>query len=173
MACGKTTLGRALEASAGMPFVDLDAAIEAAAGRSVAEIFASDGEEAFRALEAAELARIIDRYAGQTAVVACGGGTPCRPDAMRAMLGAGTVIWLRADPDVTLRRIVEAAGTRPRVAGMSAGEIRRFMSDEARRRDPVYARAHAVFDSSRLDTPEEIAGSVGRFLSQFINKPQS
>lgn len=169
MACGKTTLGLALSARTGIPFVDLDAAIVAEAGCSVPEIFASAGEARFRDIESEVLLDVIRRHAGRPAVVGCGGGTPCRPANLRAMLDAGTVIWLRAGQEVTLRRIIEAGGTRPRLAGMSPAEIRRFMEDEAARRDAAYACAHATFDSSRLDTPEEIRLTVDRFISQFIN----
>lgn len=68
---------------------------------SVADIFRVYGQERFRSLESGVLAE----YAGTDAVVACGGGTPCRPGAMELMKNAGTVVWLRADIDTTLRRL--------------------------------------------------------------------
>lgn len=169
MACGKTTLGRALSARTGIPFIDIDEAIEAESGCSVPEFFASAGEARFRQVESQILLDIIRRCHGHPAVIGCGGGTPCRPANMSAMLKAGTVIWLRADDDVTLRRIVEAGDTRPRLAGMSPEEIKGFMAAESARRDPVYASANATFDSSRLDTPEEIRHTTDIFISQFID----
>lgn len=168
MACGKTTLGAALHERTGVDFVDLDSEIEAAAGCSVAELFTRVGEAEFRAREAETLRSVIARYAGRAAVVACGGGTPCHAENLNAMLAAGRVVWLRANTDVTLRRIALAAGQRPRLAGLTDQQVAEFMRREAERRDPVYARANAVFDSSRLDTPEEIDSTSALFISTFL-----
>ncbi len=169
MAAGKSTLGRALAASRpGLRFIDLDSEVEAAAGRSIAEIFAVEGEEAFRRLESEALRRV----AAPDTVIACGGGTPCQAANMDFMLEAGEVIWLRADIDITVRRLLEAEeGSRPLVdrfrssPEMLRAEALRMQADRA----PHYSRATAIFDSSRLDTAEEIAGSVALFLNRFID----
>ena len=89
MACGKSTLLRAVaERVPGRKYIDLDHEIVRAAGKSIPAIFAEDGEEAFRRLESDILASMCRT----DAIVACGGGTPCRPGAMDAMLAAGTVV---------------------------------------------------------------------------------
>ena len=62
MGTGKSTAGRLVAARAGVPFVDLDEAVEARAERSIPELFAADGEPAFRRLEAEELARALETY---------------------------------------------------------------------------------------------------------------
>lgn len=76
MAAGKTSVGRALASRLDVPFADLDALIVEADGRTIPEIFAADGEAAFRELEAATLARALQEHPG---VLSLGGGAPCTP----------------------------------------------------------------------------------------------
>lgn len=167
-ACGKTTLGRALHERTGVRFVDLDQAVERSAGMTVPEIFATQGETAFRALEAEALEHVCALYAGHDAVVACGGGTPCRPGAMDLMLRSGTVVRLSADRDITLRRLREAEGQRPRLAGLSDAALIAALDADARDREPSYSRATATFDSSRLDTEEQVNETVTLFINEFM-----
>ena len=94
--CGKSTVGSALAARMGRPFVDCDGEIERAAGRSIPEIFAEEGEAAFRALEARVLAEVC-REKGR--VIATGGGAVLRPENVRAMRQNGRVLFLRRSLD--------------------------------------------------------------------------
>ncbi len=162
-ACGKSTLGAALAACTGRPWVDLDAEIERRAGMSVRQIFDTLGEEEFRRIEADTLALVAAR--ADSPIVACGGGTPCRDASMRLMLATGTVVWLRADPARVISRILDAPGQRPRYDHVRdlAEALRRELDD----RTPAYARAHHTFDSTRLDTADEIADTVTRFITQI------
>ena len=107
-ASGKTTLGRRLAAALGVPFVDLDAEIVRRAGRSIPEIFAADGEAAFRDIESQTLTQV------EAGVVALGGGTLLR-DANRAFCEShGTVFCLDTPSEEELaRRLGAAQGTRP------------------------------------------------------------
>ena len=88
---GKSTVGRELAGRLGVPFVDLDGEIERRAGRTVPEIFASDGESGFRALEAQELLRASSR---DPSVVACGGGVVLEPANRIALRNTGTCVFL-------------------------------------------------------------------------------
>lgn len=94
--CGKTTVGRLLAQKLGRPFADLDAVIEAKAGRSIPEIFAADGEEAFRTRETAAAKELGAQHG---LVIACGGGTPLRAENRTALAGNGRVYYLQAQPD--------------------------------------------------------------------------
>ena|SRR5688572_18403067 len=113
MGAGKTATGDALACRLGWRFVDLDAYIEAREGRSIAQIFANDGEAAFRRAESAALREIVEGLTN-TAVVALGGGTFADPENSVAVQRAGTTVFLEASPDVLLQR-VGTAGARPLV----------------------------------------------------------
>lgn len=173
MASGKTTLGRALAAATGRGFVDLDDYIAGRQGQSVSEIFATMGEDAFRAMEREALSDIIARSDAQL-IVACGGGTPCFGDNMDLMSAAGTTVWLDAPVGVLLRRLrLERAG-RPLVAGLvGPGELERYVSVNLERRRPYYSRASCRFDSSRLESEAEITDSVGRLIPLVTDKQKT
>jgi len=109
-ASGKTTLGKALAERLNATFVDLDAAIVESAGRTIPDVFATDGEAAFRDLESATLAKVM----GEAEVVSLGGGTLLREANREFCEANGTVICLDAPSDDELaRRIGNAAGSRP------------------------------------------------------------
>lgn len=165
MAAGKTTLGRPLAAALGRPFVDTDAAVEAAVGMTVRQIFDTDGEEAFRRMEREALLRAV----ADGAVVACGGGTPCHADNMDFMLARGLVVELKASMEATLRRLREAPGKRPLVDNLLAhpDALRAKVEAMQDARRPFYSRAHAVFASDLLETAAEIDGSVEKFIATF------
>ena len=95
MGAGKTTVGGLLAKRLCRPFVDTDALIEEREGRSIPDIFAQDGEDAFRALEL-KLARELSDQSGL--VIACGGGLPTRDGAIAALKQNGLVFWLDRDP---------------------------------------------------------------------------
>jgi shikimate kinase len=106
---GKSTVGRELAGRFGVPFVDLDVEIERATGRSVPEIFAADGEAAFRALEAKAL---VEASREDPAVVACGGGIVLEPANRITLRNTGQCVFLDVPLEV-LRRRVPPAQDRP------------------------------------------------------------
>jgi len=94
--CGKSTVGRLLAEGLGLRFVDIDAEIEARAGHGIPEIFARDGEEAFRDLESDALTDLCS-HGGQ--VIAAGGGAVLRPQNIAALKWNSRVVWLRRSLD--------------------------------------------------------------------------
>lgn len=169
MACGKSTLGQALKkALPHLQFIDLDTAVEDEAGCSVAEIFAAEGVEGFRFRESKVLRSIP---ANNHTIVACGGGTPCNGSNMDYMLANGTVIFLNANIDITVKRLLQAkAGQRPLVEKYrnSPEALKEYVKKLLAERMPHYSRAHHTFDSSRLDTLEEIKESVEIFIDKYL-----
>lgn len=159
MGSGKTAVGRALARRLRREFVDLDAVVEAAAGASVADIFAREGEAGFRAREAAAVAATAARPG---LVVACGGGVVLDPANVAALRGCGTVVWLQVSPAVAARRVGGDA-TRPVLAAMSGDLAERLAVLMAQREGAYRAAADAVVDAegSTAEVADRVAAAVG------------
>lgn len=127
MAVGKTTVARIAAERLGRPLFDSDVMIEARTGRTVREIFADDGEAAFRALEAAALREAL--VSELPAVIAAAGGVVLDPDNRAALKRSNArVVWLTADPATLLSRIV-GDDHRPLLDGDPAGTLQRMLHD--------------------------------------------
>jgi 5-deoxy-5-amino-3-dehydroquinate synthase len=150
MGSGKTTVGRAVAARLGRRFLDSDAEIEARTGRTVAEIWAAEGEAAFRRLESEVLAEAL--AADEPAVVAAAGGVVLDPANRDRLRRAGTVVWLRADP-ATLARRVRKGDHRPLLDSGPAEALARLAAE---RRDLYAELADVVVDVDGLSTDEVI-----------------
>jgi len=146
MGAGKSSVGRRLAARLGLPFVDADNEIEAAAGCSVPEIFALHGEAAFRDGERRVIARLLD---GPRQVVATGGGAILDADTRDKIRARGISIWLRADLDILVRRC-QKRGNRPL---LQQGDMRQVLQRLIEERTPYYAEADLAVDSG--DGPHE------------------
>jgi shikimate kinase len=109
MGCGKSSVGRRLAALTGHRFLDADEMISQAEGRSIPEIFASDGEAYFRDVET----RILRESVGLAGVVfSTGGGAILREENRTLLRRIGIIAWLDADPDVLFER-ASRSGRRP------------------------------------------------------------
>jgi len=92
--CGKSTIGRVLAQKMGRPFIDIDGQIEAAAGKKIPQIFADDGEEAFRQLET----RVLAEEAKKSGMVlATGGGVVTRPENLDLLRQNSLFVYLKRD----------------------------------------------------------------------------
>jgi len=157
MASGKSTVGRLVAERLGWEFRDLDEIIVAAAGKTIPELFADEGEAGFRAREA----DAVRAAAGlRRTVVATGGGAACREENLAALLGSGVVVTLEVGPDEVLRRAGDPA-TRPLLA--TAADPRAAVLELQRAREPFYARAHARVETDGR-APEQVAADVLRVL---------
>lgn len=167
MGCGKTTLGRAVADRSGVPFTDLDEFVEARAGMSIREIFASQGEEAFRRMEREALRELAGSADGGARIVACGGGTPCFGDNMELMNSLGTTVHLVAPEWRLFERLTVARAQRPLIAALDDEGLRRFISEKLDERLPWYSRAAVEFDSTLLDDDEQVETTSQKFIKQF------
>jgi len=152
MGTGKSVVGRRVAALLNRPFVDMDLEIERRAGRSIREIFAQDGEAAFRRMEAA-LCRELARQRGL--VIATGGGALTFDGNRRALGETGLLICLTATVDEILRRL-DSAHDRPLLA---APDRRSRIEALLERRAAAYAAIPHQIDTTGL-TPEEVAARV-------------
>ena len=159
MGAGKTAVGRRLAKTLGWPFQDADAAIEAAAGTTISNIFAEIGEAAFREKERQVIARLLGE---ERQVLALGGGAFVDP-ATRALVRARALsIWLRADLDTLVRR-TGRPGKRPLLA---RGDPRARLAELLRQRAPIYAEADLVVDSGNAP----LAAVVDRVLDALATR---
>ena len=152
MGTGKSAVGRRVAALAAAPFLDMDAELERRAGKSIARIFAEDGEPAFRDQEA----RLAEEWGRkQGAVISCGGGVVLRDANLRALEANGLLVCLTARPDVILARTAHSK-KRPLLAD---ADPERKIRDLLAARAPYYAAIPVQFDTSGR-TPEELAAQV-------------
>jgi shikimate kinase len=143
MGAGKSSIGRRLAGRMEIPFIDADAEIEKAAGMTIAEIFATQGEPYFRAGEARVIARLLD---GGPQVLATGGGAFMNPEIRAAIRDKGISVWLRATLEVLNRRI-KRRGDRPLLKDTDPVETLRRLIEE---RYPIYAEANLTMESREV-----------------------
>jgi len=147
MGAGKSSIGRRIANKLNLPFVDADAEIEAAhAGLTIPEIFTRYGEPYFRDGEVRVIARLLD---GGPGVLATGGGAFMREETRQRIRDKGISMWLRADPDVIMRR-VRRRSDRPLLQTEDPAATIQQLVDE---RYPTYALADMTVLSR--DIPHE------------------
>jgi shikimate kinase len=152
MGCGKTSVGRVLSERLGYDFVDLDEAVVALAGASVKEIFASQGEPAFRRLESEALQRVASRTG---VVVSTGGGAVIAPLNRAVMRRAGCIVNLTATVEAIAARLT-GDSERPLLQGDASAERIRNMLET---REQFYADADLRIDST-AKTVEAVTAEI-------------
>jgi XRE family transcriptional regulator, aerobic/anaerobic benzoate catabolism transcriptional regulator len=154
---GKSSVGRALAERLGLPFVELDALIEAEAGLSLDELFALHGEGYYRRLERDVLARFLD--AGTAAVLATGGGLVTSPETYALLLGRTRTVWLKARPLDHWNRVIAQGDHRPMAGKRHAmAELKTLLAQ----RTPLYARAHQTVDTTGRSIEETVTAVTER-----------
>ena len=152
---GKSTLGKLLAKKIGWSFVELNKEIEAQNGLSVAEIIALYGQEGFRRMEQAALGQLLARK--ELMVLATGGGIVSEPLTFDRILQSFYTIWLKARPEEHMARVRGQGDLRPMADDRSAmTELRTILLS----REPLYARASVVVDTSGLSVDNAAARLV-------------
>ena len=162
MGVGKSSVGRRLANTLGLPFRDADSEVEGAAGRTIPEIFAELGEPAFRDGERRVIGRLLE---GPPHVLATGGGAFMNPETRALIKDRAISVWLKADLDVLARR-VGRKDSRPLLAGKDPIDVLRA---QAEARYPAYAEADITVETG--DTAHHIAvGQVIQALTEHLEK---
>ncbi|NLO73070.1 MAG: 3-dehydroquinate synthase [candidate division WS1 bacterium] len=168
MGSGKSATGAWLADRLRLPLIETDELIEQAAGKSIARIFAEDGETAFRELETAAVRQATQ---AQGAIISAGGGAVVRQENMQALQAAGPVIWLQVSAATVLERT--QGSDRPLLQVPDPGaEVERLLAQ----RTAAYAHADAAVPTDGL-TPEQVGESVFSCLGQegravyFLGEP--
>lgn len=162
MGAGKTAVGRALAARLKVPFLDSDAEIEAAANRTIPEIFARDGEQFFRDKETRVIARLLQRP--RHGVLSTGGGAFLSETNRQMISRDGVSVWLQADLDVLWNR-VRHRNTRPL---LRTPDPRATLAALYEARVPLYGKADLVV---RSDGRASIEDMVDRVLTALATRP--
>lgn len=162
MGVGKSSVGRRLANALELPFKDADVEIEAAAGRSIPDIFAEMGEPAFREGERRVIARLLEN---PPHVLATGGGAFMN-DETRALIKERSIsVWLKADLDVLVRRVARK-DSRPLLSGKDPLAV---LTELAEKRYPVYAEADITVetgDTAHHVTVDQVIRALTRHLEE-------
>jgi shikimate kinase len=154
---GKSTVGRLLADQLGWAFTDCDGDIEAAAGKSVADIFATEGEAGFRDREAAALRELCAR---DRLVIATGGGAVLRPANRELLRASGFIAWLTARPETIwdrLQRDPTNAARRPNLTPAGGlDEVRALLAA----REPFYRELADFTADADAPSPEVVAAGI-------------
>ena len=149
MATGKTAVGRELARKKKWQFVDLDELIELKEKRTIADIFAKDGEPYFRHMEHETLKEVSQE---KKFVVACGGGIVINKANIKIMKDTGIIICLTAAPEVILKR-ASAYSHRPL---LNVTEPKKQIELLLKLRAPYYAQADKIIDTSKISVKEVV-----------------
>lgn len=161
MGAGKTAVGRALAARLGVPFLDSDAEIEAAANLTIPEIFERDGEPFFRARETEVISRLLD---GTQCILSTGGGAYLSDENRANISDRGVAIWLNADLELLWNR-VRHKDTRPL---LRTPDPKQTLTDIYEARVPVYEKADL---SVPCDAHLSIEAMTTRVVNVLLTRP--
>jgi len=161
MGVGKSSVGRRLANALDLPFRDADSEVEAAAGRSVADIFSELGEDAFREGERRVIARLLEQ---PPHVLATGGGAFMNPLTRALIKSKAVSVWLKADLEVLARR-VSRKENRPLLAGKDPLAV---LQGQAEARYPAYGEADVIVetgDAAHHVTVEQVIQALSDHLA--------
>jgi len=168
MGSGKSTLGPILANTLGFEFVDVDKFVEQKAGRKIKEIFATDGEQVFRAIERASLVEVSGR---SRCVVSLGGGTIANEENFRLIRESGIIVYLQLSPEEITQRVHHRTDrpllTAPDGNKLSPEEIQQRVGDLLTKREEYYSRADVVIHADRKrvgSTVDEIVRRLRGFI---------
>lgn len=167
MGCGKSTIGRELQVLLNIPLIDTDEEIEKLAGKSIAEIFAEQGEDSFRDIETKFLQSCAINLTSPS-IISTGGGAILREENRLILQHLGYVVWLKLDAHAVYMR-TRNSRNRPI---LQQPNPRKIIADLLERRTPLYRDcAHLVIDIVGLDRHEITTGIIESARYYFSQLP--
>ena len=164
MGSGKSTVGELLAERLNLPFIDSDKAIEKIEGRSISDIFSTDGEAAFREMEMNFLDQLKSR---KPAVIAVGGGLPTLDGALESMHELGLVIYLNTSLLTLIKRLKDEKQFRPLLKELNDSEFHPFVEDLLSQRVHFYKQAKLIMPNER-NSPAELVEKLIKELNKLI-----
>jgi shikimate kinase len=159
---GKSTIGRRLARTMGLTLLDTDTKIVETTGRTIADIFADDGEKEFRRIEEEVVREALESHDG---VLSLGGGAITSPGVREALSGH-TVVYLEISAAEGIRRTTTGGTVRPLLAGADPAEKFRTLMSQ---RVPLYRRAATI----RVNTNRRNPGAVVRYILSRLENPRA
>ena len=161
---GKSTLGALLAERLGVPFIELDREIEKRSGASLSEIFEMFGQETFRRAEREALDDVLRRH--QSFVIATSGSIVTEPGTLELLLASCFTVWIRAEPEEHMKRVMAQGDMRPMAKSARAMED---LISILRSREPLYAKAEVALSTSGR-TPEQNVAELLRLIEVPDNR---
>jgi XRE family aerobic/anaerobic benzoate catabolism transcriptional regulator len=155
---GKSTLGRLLATHLEIPFIELDREVERRSGASLSEIFDMFGQETFRRAEREALESVLHQHG--RFVMATGGSIVTEPGTLEILLSSCFTVWVRAEPDEHMNRVLEQGDLRPMANSTRAMED---LIAILKSREPLYAKAAAQLVTTGK-TPEQNLADLLRMI---------
>ena len=175
MGCGKSSVGRELSKLLCCRFLDLDTVIEERAGKSIADIFADEGEETFRRMEhdilhdiccsstAAESAGNDTVQKESNIVLSLGGGAIMHPESKKTIHEHTFCVYLRASVDTLISHLAKETASRPLLSNLGEGELRERILKMMSQRSETYERtAHLIIDIDNKSIDAIAAGIASK-----------
>ena len=147
MGSGKSYWAEKLKKKLKVPAYDLDNLVEIMEERSIAEMFAEDGEEYFRKEEAKMLRLFKEK---KNFILSCGGGTACFNDNMQWMNKNGITVWLDEPVDVLIERLQKEKEHRPLIKNLNDDQLKEFLNKKIEERKEYYGKATYILKGDQL-----------------------
>jgi shikimate kinase len=169
--CGKSTVGQQLAEALACPWIDLDQRIQESSGKSIASIFAVQGQGHFRELESRTLASVVEETATQPHVVSLGGGAVLRPENRRLIESSGVTVLLVAEPKVLAARLQNDPQTLAlRPALTDPGEAEWTLLEETEHMLALRLPTYQQCANLKLDTSELSSGEVTQHILRWLGR---
>ena len=159
MGCGKSTIGKKVADLMSISFIDMDKYIEERYLKSVAEIFAEEGESSFREKERAAL---LELSAFEDVVIGTGGGSPCFFDNIDVMNENGVTVYIAPDSDVLASRLIKSKTVRPLIAGKSKQALVLFIEEALKKRISYYEKAQIIIRGENNLDPQLVIDKIAQ-----------